>query len=146
MEMSVVFSDPSFPDNPMIFVSDEFVSNGWAGYLAYFRVLALPIFLVARRGRLFENSLIVPGLFLVTSAILMDLLPKAGLVPYIWMLAGALAGVVLKGTAEVDAAPVPSLSSGRRRQQQDGVAAPTLPRGPAPRPSRAAFPRRHGGS
>ena len=24
VEMSVVFSDPSLPDNPMIFVSDEF--------------------------------------------------------------------------------------------------------------------------
>lgn len=105
VEMSVVFSDPSLLDNPMIFVSDEFESNGWPGYLAQRRVD--PLRLDADRG------------------------------------AGRCCP---KGTAEVDAAPVQSLSSGRRRPQQDGVAAPTLPRRPALRPSRAAFLRRHGGS
>lgn len=126
----------------MIFVSAEFESNGWPGYLAYFGLLTLPVLLIVQHGRRFEDSLIMPGLMLVMSAIFIDLLPNAGLVPYVWM----LAGVVLKDTAEVDAAPVPSLSSGRRTPQQDGVEASILPRRPALRPSCAAFPRRHGGS
>src|SRR5690606_8049568 len=59
-------------------------------------LLTLPILLYALQRRRFGPSLITPGLLLLLSAVLIDFLPNAGLVPYVWMMAGALAGFVMR--------------------------------------------------
>lgn len=68
---------------------------GWLGYIAHFGLLTLPVLFYALRRGEFGPSLITPGLIMVLSANLIDLLPNAGLVSYVWLMAGALAGYVL---------------------------------------------------
>ncbi|HOZ33574.1 MAG TPA: hypothetical protein PLM52_11895 [Tabrizicola sp.] len=68
---------------------------GWIGYIAHFGLLTLPVFFYYLRGKEFGPSLITPGLMLVLSAALIDLIPNAGLVNYVWLMAGGLAGYVL---------------------------------------------------
>lgn len=79
---------------------------GWLGYIAYFGLLTAPILLYARYGRRFGPSLITPGVLLLMTAVLIDCLPNAGLVPYVWMMAGALTGFVMQpARAAGEAAP-----------------------------------------
>jgi hypothetical protein len=68
---------------------------GWLGYIAHFGLLTFPILFYALRRRTFGPSLVTPGLIMVLSANLIDLLPNAGLVSYVWLMAGALTGYVL---------------------------------------------------
>lgn len=68
---------------------------GWIGYIGRFGLLTVPILFFALRQSRFGPSLITPGLIVVLSATLVDLLPNAGLVNYIWLMAGAVAGYVL---------------------------------------------------
>lgn len=68
---------------------------GWFGYIGRFGLLTVPILLFALRGRLNGPSMITPGLIMVLSVALVDLLPNAGLVNYVWLMAGAIAGFVL---------------------------------------------------
>lgn len=65
---------------------------GWLGYIGRFGLLTVPILLYALRRRSFGPSLITPGLIVLLSALLIDLLPNAGLVNYVWMIAGGVAG------------------------------------------------------
>jgi hypothetical protein len=69
---------------------------GWCGYIAYFGLFTLPIFHFARHRRRFGSSMITPGLIILLSAVLIDFLPNAGLRPYVWMITGAIAGLVLQ--------------------------------------------------
>lgn len=71
-------------------------SFGWVGYLCFFGLLTLPILLYALRRRRLGPSLMTPGLMVVLSATLLDMLPNAGLVSYVWLMAGALTGFVLR--------------------------------------------------
>lgn len=66
---------------------------GWPGYLAHFGLLTLPIFIYAQRRRRYETSPATCGLLIAMAAILIDFLPNAGMVPYVWMIAGALLGL-----------------------------------------------------
>lgn len=68
---------------------------GWIGYIGNFGLLTAPILFYAMRQRQFGPSLITPGLMMVLAANLIDLLPNAGLVNYVWLMAGAVAGYVL---------------------------------------------------
>ena len=68
---------------------------GWLGYIAHFGLLTLPILFYFLRRKQFGPSLITPGLMLVLSATLIDLIPNAGLVNYVWLMAGGLTGYVL---------------------------------------------------
>jgi hypothetical protein len=68
---------------------------GWLGYVAHFGLLVLPILFYAIRRRQFGPSLITPGLIVVLCVALIDLIPNAGLVAYVWLIAGGLAGYVL---------------------------------------------------
>ena len=68
---------------------------GWLGYIGRFGLLTIPILFFALRSRQLGPSLITPGLMVVLAATLVDLLPNAGLVNYIWLMAGAVAGLVL---------------------------------------------------
>lgn len=66
---------------------------GWLGYIGRFGLLTVPILLFALRRN--GPSMITPGLIMVQSLALVDLLPNAGLVNYVWLMAGATAGFVL---------------------------------------------------
>ena len=68
---------------------------GWIGYIGRFGLLTAPILFFALRQRQLGTSLITPGLIMVLAANLIDLLPNAGLVNYVWLIAGAIIGFVL---------------------------------------------------
>ena len=70
-------------------------SYGWIGYIGTFGLLTAPILLFAFMRRSAGDSFIPYGLILTLSATLMDLLPNSGLVNYVWLMAGAVAGHVL---------------------------------------------------
>lgn len=68
---------------------------GWLGYIAQFGLLALPLLLIAReviRNRQLALSPHVAAVALILAANLADLLPNATLIPFTWLLAGALLG------------------------------------------------------
>lgn len=68
---------------------------GWLGYIGRFGLLTVPIILYALRHKSMGPSYITPGLIMVLAALLVDLLPNAGLVNYVWLMAGAVAGIVV---------------------------------------------------
>lgn len=68
---------------------------GWLGYIGRFGLLTAPILFFALRRKTFGPSFLTPGLLMVLSALLVDLLPNAGLVDYVWLMAGAIIGYVL---------------------------------------------------
>ncbi len=68
---------------------------GWLGYIAHFGLLTLPILFYFLRRSQFGPSLITPGLMLVLCANLIDLIPNAWLLNYVWLMAGGLTGYVL---------------------------------------------------
>lgn len=68
---------------------------GWLGYFGRFGLLTAPILLFALRRRSVGDSFIPFGLIVTLSATLIDLLPNSGLVNYVWLMAGAVAGHVL---------------------------------------------------
>lgn len=87
---------------------------GWLGYIAHFGLLTLPILFYFLRRKRFGPSLITPGLMLVLSAALIDLIPNAGLVNYVWLMAGGLSGYVLwpsAGTLKEGDPSVPKAAS-----------------------------------
>ncbi len=68
---------------------------GWLGYIGRFGLLTVPILLYALRRKITGPSWITPGLTVVLAAMLIDLLPNAGLVNYVWLTAGAVAGIAV---------------------------------------------------
>ena len=67
---------------------------GWAGYIAQFGMLVLPLLLLGREAWS-QRSPISPWvstLALIFAANLLDLLPNGTLVPFSWLMAGALLG------------------------------------------------------
>ncbi len=106
---------------------------GWIGYIGRFGLLTAPILFYALRQRQLGPSLITPGLMMVLAANLMDLLPNAGLVNYVWLLAGAVTGHVLwrepresgAATDAKGAGPVPAPSA-RASWLMPEVAAPPI--------------------
>ena len=69
---------------------------GWSGYLAEFGLLALPLFLLARRSLGAGAETIPPHaapLALILGFNLLDMLPNATLIPFTWLIAGALLGL-----------------------------------------------------
>ncbi len=70
-------------------------SHGWLGYIATFGLLCLPFLLLwwwARKLPDAELSPWIGPLTLILAANMIDLLPNATLVPFTWLLAGALLG------------------------------------------------------
>lgn len=66
---------------------------GWFGYLAEFGLLVLPVFFVFREGMAAPQlSPYLGALTLILAANLVDLLPNDTLIPFTWLLAGALLG------------------------------------------------------
>jgi hypothetical protein len=69
--------------------------NGWFGYLGEFGLLALPVLMLARQAFRLPKSEISPyvgPLALIFAANLVDLLPNATLIPFTWLIAGAMLG------------------------------------------------------
>lgn len=72
---------------------------GWLGYIGRFGLLTVPILLYALRRKTLGPSMITPGLTVILAAMLIDLLPNSGLVNYVWLAAGAVAGLAVLRSA-----------------------------------------------
>lgn len=82
--------DISVTDGRWIQVIGQF---GWAGLLAEFGLLALPVFRCVRALRYVENrrqAIVLSALCLILSINLLDLLPNNTMSPMTWLIAGAL--------------------------------------------------------
>jgi O-antigen ligase len=66
-------------------------SNGWAGYIAAFGILCLPMIAALRRDARLSPA--GTALSLILAINLLDLLPNSSLTPLTWLMAGALAGM-----------------------------------------------------
>jgi hypothetical protein len=73
--------------------------SGWLGYLAKFGLLTAPIFLLTLHRRRLGVSPATSGLCVVLAANLIDLIANATLTPVTWLIAGALMGRFIDGTA-----------------------------------------------
>lgn len=68
---------------------------GWSGYIVEFGLLALSLLLLARRTHRLTEAQISPyagPLALILAINMVELLPNATLIPFTWLLAGALLG------------------------------------------------------
>ena len=65
-----------------------FGNSGWAGYLAQFTLLTLPILTLSWRRR--DTPIVTAGLTFMLVANMIDLIPNSGLTPLTWLLAGTL--------------------------------------------------------
>ncbi|MDZ4094484.1 MAG: hypothetical protein U1D35_06190, partial [Paracoccaceae bacterium] len=68
---------------------------GWLGYIAQFGLLALPLLKLGRealRQQADNLSLFAGAVALILAANLLDLVPNATLIPFTWLMAGALLG------------------------------------------------------
>ena len=68
---------------------------GWLGYIGSFGLLTAPILFYAIRRKPSGFSYASSGVIMALCATLIDLLPNSGLVNYVWLMAGAVAGAVL---------------------------------------------------
>lgn len=68
---------------------------GWLGYIGRFGMLTVSILLYALRRKTLGPSYLMPGMAILLSAALIDLLPNSGLVNYVWLTAGAIAGIAV---------------------------------------------------
>jgi hypothetical protein len=109
--------DVAVTDGRWIIVIGSF---GWAGYVAEFGLLALPLLMLARRTGRMRADEISPHLgplALVLGINLIDMLPNATLIPFTWLLAGALLGhaEALKAGRAVAAGAAPPPEPARAR-------------------------------
>ena len=68
---------------------------GWTGYIAEFGLTALPLLLLARESWGAPAKVLSPyvaGLGLILAANMLDMLPNATMIPFTWLMAGALLG------------------------------------------------------
>lgn len=92
-------------------------TRGWLGYVAYFGLLALPIFAVLWRMRQRDAVILTPvtaGLCLLLAINMIELLPNATLPNWTWLIAGSLLGF-----AEKVKAKVPEPQTGQAAKPQD---------------------------
>lgn len=83
---------------------------GWIGYIGRFGLLIAPILLFALRRRTAGASFIPVGVIMALCATLIDLLPNSGLVTYVWLMAGAVAGHVVWRQADQAEGPATALT------------------------------------
>lgn len=108
----------SIPDGGWIIVLGNF---GWLGYVGQFGLLVLPLLLLGREAILSRSEVFVPAgaaVALIYGANLMDLLPNNTLIPFTWLMAGALTGwaeqLAAARNAAARAAMLAGLPQGRR--------------------------------
>ena len=100
---------------------------GWFGYLGTFGLLVIPLFALWACYRQTPNPQIppqVPVLALLLGANTIDLLPNATLIPFTWLLAGALLGHTESQTARDRALRVDKLQNRATRDALLGTARP----------------------
>jgi hypothetical protein len=66
--------------------------SGWVGYIAFYGLLTVPIFILFMRRRYHAVGLETAALALILAANLVDLIPNSSNTPLTWLLAGALWG------------------------------------------------------
>lgn len=90
---------------------------GWLGYLAQFGLLVLPLLLLARETlrQKVEVSPWVAGVSLILAANLVDLLPNATIIPFTWLMAGAILGRAEALARSRRTAPVEARRAARAR-------------------------------
>lgn len=108
----------TIPDGGWIIVLGAY---GWAGYIAQYGLLVLPLILIGREALLSRSAAFSPwgaGIALIYAANLVDLLPNNTLIPFTWLMAGALLGwaevLAADRRAAARAAWEASLPQGRR--------------------------------
>ncbi|MGQ0565323.1 MAG: hypothetical protein ACT4OK_09655 [Gemmobacter sp.] len=82
----------TIPDGGWVIVLGAF---GWAGYIAQFGLLVLPLVLLGREALWSRSAVFSPwgaAIALIYAANLVDLLPNNTLIPFTWLMAGALLG------------------------------------------------------
>ena len=82
----------TIPDGQWIIVLGTY---GWLGYIAEFGLLTLPLVFLGREAVLQRSTAFSPfacTIALIYAANLVDLLPNATLIPFSWLMAGALMG------------------------------------------------------
>ncbi len=82
----------SIPDGGWIIVLGAF---GWMGYAAQFGLLVLPLLLLGREALASRSAVFSPWgvtIALIYAANLVDLLPNNTLIPFTWLMAGAVLG------------------------------------------------------
>lgn len=101
--------------------------RGVFGFVSQFGLLCLPIMMLALKAKPYALSAATAGLCLVLAANALDLVPNAGITPYTFLVAGALAGRL-----ELGAAQAPEAHAALARS--DGAPGPqaAAARGPAP--------------
>ena len=72
---------------------------GWFGYVAHFALLTIAVWFSAFRKSALGKTLVTPGLMMLLSASLIDLIPNGWLLAHVWLVAGSLTGAVLRGSA-----------------------------------------------
>lgn len=68
---------------------------GWLGYIVQFGLLVLPLLILAREGVLKRRAALSPwvaAVALLLAANLVDMLPNATIIPFTWLMAGAILG------------------------------------------------------
>ncbi|MDR5653674.1 hypothetical protein [Ruixingdingia sedimenti] len=94
----------TIPDGRWIIVMGVY---GWTGYIVEFGLLGLPVLLLARRRDGVEPAAATVALLLAANMV--DMLPNATLIPFTWLMAGALTGYAVNrapvAAAEAPAAP-----------------------------------------
>lgn len=101
--------DSSVIDGAWIF---RLGAYGWIGYIAYFGLIAGPIYLLKRRR---DASFATIGLAAILSVGLLYSIPNAEINPLVWLSAGALAGFLQYGrTSSAAAATAPSATNQRQ--------------------------------
>lgn len=105
----------SIPDGGWVIVMGVY---GWIGYFGQFGLLVLPLLLMGREALRQPAAALSPfaaSLALIYAANMVDMLPNATLIPFSWLMAGALLGhaEAFRRSAARPAAPV--LPAGRPR-------------------------------
>ncbi len=108
----------TIPDGGWIIVLGAY---GWAGYVAQYGLLVLPLILLGREALLSRSAAFSPwgaAIALIYAANLVDLLPNNTLIPFTWLMAGALLGwaevLATERRAAARAAWAADLPQGRR--------------------------------
>jgi hypothetical protein len=93
-------------------------SFGWAGFLAKFGLLGLPVLAALRRHRRTgeEPDPVVSGICLIAAINMVELLPNSTLPPWTWLIAGALLGYAEK--KETQPGPAARKGVGAFRRQR----------------------------
>jgi hypothetical protein len=94
--------------------------NGWAGYIARFGLLTIPIFLLLIHHRRYRIGMETSILTLILAGNLVDMVPNASSTPLTWLIAGALWGRLelkaAEGAQDTSLLPAKSRPGYRRKR------------------------------